>query len=327
MAQAIIYDVIIIGSGPSGLTAAIYLGRARRKVLLFTGLSFGGQLMKTTLVENFPGFAEGILGPKLMIAMRTQAQKFGTEIIDNEVSKVDFSKQPCIIFEGEKKYQTRSVLIATGAEPIMLGLANEKQWYGRGLSTCAVCDAAFYKDKITYVVGGGDSAVEDTVALTKYAAKVFMVVRRDELRASQIMQEKVKTHPKVTILWHSEVTAIRGSNNIEGLEITDNKSGNKTSVPADGLFYAIGHKPQSKLFAGQLELDQAGYITTQLTQAKSGSAHDVWLDKYPSMTSKAGIFAAGDVVDFRYRQAVTAAAYGTMAALDIDKWLNHQVIK
>ena len=320
--EDIIHDLIIIGSGPAGYTAAIYAGRAALKPLLFSGLTIGGQLMFTTEVENFPGFTKGILGPKLMLSMREQAQRFETEVIDNVVDKVDLNTRPFKVQVGDTKYLSRSLLISTGAESITLNLPREKELYGRGISTCAVCDAAFYRERSVYVVGGGDSAIEDVVALTKFTSDVNLVVRRDELRASKIMQNRILDNPKVRIHWNTEVVGLSGDQKLESIELKNNQTGIQKQVKADGLFFAIGHRPNTELFKQQIELTDNGYILTSINGlSKYGELRDVWQNQYPTMTSVPGVFAAGDCVDYRYRQAVTSAGMGTMAALDIEKWL------
>jgi len=320
--EDIIHDLIIIGSGPAGYTAAIYAGRAALKPLLFSGLTIGGQLMFTTEVENFPGFTKGILGPKLMLSMREQAQRFETEVIDNVVDKVDLNTRPFKVQVGDPKYLSRSLLISTGAESITLNFPREKELYGRGISTCAVCDAAFYRERSVYVVGGGDSAIEDVVALTKFTSDVNLVVRRDELRASKIMQERALNNPKVHIHWNTEVVGLSGDQKLESIELKNNQTGIQKQVKADGLFFAIGHRPNTELFKQQIELTDNGYILTSINGlSKYGELRDVWQNQYPTMTSVPGVFAAGDCVDYRYRQAVTSAGMGTMAALDIEKWL------
>ncbi len=319
-----IHNLIIIGSGPAGYSAAIYAARAALKPLVFSGITIGGQLMFTTEVENFPGFPQGIMGPKLMMSMREQAERFGATIVDSVVDSVDFSKQPFTVTVGLETYQAKSILIATGADALTLNLPREKELYGRGVSTCAVCDAAFYRERTVYVVGGGDSAVEDTLALTKFTSNVNLVVRRDTLRASQIMQDRVKNNPKVSIHWNTEVTELIGDEKLEQLKLKNNKTGEEQTIKADGLFYAIGHKPNVELYKDQLQMTESGYILTSLNGLTThGSVDQVWLEKYPTMTSIEGVFAAGDVVDYRYRQAITSAGMGTMAALDIEKWLSH----
>lgn len=293
--------LIIIGSGPAGYTAGIYAGRAGLNPLLFAGEKSGGQLMNTTMVENWPGAKEGIMGPKLMQDLREQAMKFGTKIIDQQVTKVDFKQKPFKVNDLEAE----SVIIATGAESIKLNIPGEERLLGRGVAVCAVCDALFYRDKKAVVVGGGDAAAEDALALTKFAKEVVLVVRRDELRASKIMQDRVKNNPKIKILWKSQVTEILGENKVEAVQINKGKE-----LPVDGVFLAIGHKPATEIFKGKIEMDEAGYIKTFNN----------------TMTSVEGIFAAGDCVDFRYRQAVTAAGMGCQAAIDAERWLENQNI-
>lgn len=316
-----IRDVIIIGSGPAGYTAGIYTGRAQMKPLMFSGDQFGGQLMYTTEVENFPGFKDGIIGPKLMMEMREQMMKFGAEVIDAKVNKVDFSHRPFRVYQGKNEYLAKSVIIATGAEALTLNLPKENDLMGKGVSVCAVCDAAFYREKTVYVVGGGDSAIEDARALTKFAKKVFMVVRRGELRASKIMQERALKSEKINMLWNTEVKGLIGDNLLNGLKLVDNKNGVEREVKADGIFFAIGHKPMSNFLGDLVKKDEKGYILTGLNGLVDSDIKNLWRKKYPSMTSVEGVFAAGDVVDFRYKQAITAAGMGTMAALDLEKWL------
>ncbi|MDZ7586136.1 MAG: thioredoxin-disulfide reductase [Patescibacteria group bacterium] len=294
-----IYKLIIIGSGPAGYTAGIYAGRAELKPLMFTGETYGGQLMNTTLVENWPGAKDGVMGPQLMQDFREQAQKFGTKMIDKKVTKVDFRLRPFKIWAGEEEFAAESVILATGAESIKLNIPGEERLLGRGVATCAVCDAPFYKDKKTVVVGGGDAAIEEAMALTKFAKEVVLVVRRDALRASKIMQARVMNNPKIKILWQTELKEIKGKERVEEVVLADG-----TTMKTDGVFLAIGHRPASEIFKGQLDLDEKGYIKVLQT-----------------MTSAVGVFAAGDVVDFRYRQAVTAAGMGCQAAIDAEKYL------
>jgi thioredoxin reductase (NADPH) len=320
-----IYSVIIIGSGPSGYTAGIYTGRAGLKPLLFAGEMFGGQLMTTTEIENFPGFQKGIMGPLLMMEMRNQAERFDVEIINANVTKVDFSTYPFKVWQGETEYQARAVIISTGAKALTLNLPHEKEFYGKGISSCAVCDGAFYKEKTVYVVGGGDSAMEETLVLSRFAAKVFVVVRRDEFRASKIMQQKVLSNPKVEVLWNTEVTGLKTNDKLEGLVLKNNKTGKEWEVKADGLFYAIGHVPQTELFENDIKKDEKGYILTPLNGLITNDPlYDIWLHKYPTATSVEGVFAAGDAVDFHYRQAITAAGFGAMAAIDAERWLEEK---
>ena len=304
--------LIIIGSGPAGYTAGVYAARGRLEPLILAGESHGGQLMNTTLVENWPGSKSGILGPDLMKEMREQAAKFGAEILDKNVVKVDFSKRPFKVDD----YTAETVIITTGASSTMLNVPGEKEFLGRGVATCAVCDAAFYQDKVAAVIGGGDSACEDALTLTKYAKQVYLVVRRDVLRASKIMAERVTKHPKIKITWKTELKQVIGDQKVTAMEFT---SGEK--LVTDGVFLAIGHQPATEIFAGQLDLDEKGFIKTQWLYPQSKNS---WLEGYPSMTSVAGVFAAGDVVDHRYKQAITAAGMGCMAALDAEKWRESQ---
>lgn len=299
--------MIIIGSGPAGYTAGVYAARARLEPLILAGEAHGGQLMNTTLVENWPGSQSGILGPDLMKEMREQAQKFGAEIIDKNVVKIDFTSKVKEVYTLEVKYSAEAVIITTGASSIRLNVPGEKEFLGRGVATCAVCDAAFYQDKIAAVIGGGDSAGEDALTLTKYAKQVYLVVRRDVLRASKIMAERVMKHPKIKILWKTRVKQINGQQKVESVEFT-----NGEKLTTDGVFLAIGHQPATGIFKGKIDLDFKGYII-------NGVSKD-----YPTMTSVPGVFAAGDVVDHRYKQAITAAGMGCMAALDAEKWLEGQ---
>jgi len=294
--------LIIIGSGPAGYTAGIYAARAKLEPLILAGEIHGGQLMNTTVVENWPGSKTGIMGPELMREMREQAQKFGAEIIDKNVVKVDFSKRSFTIDD----YQAEAVIITTGASSLMLGVPGEKELLGRGVATCAVCDAPFYKEKIAVVAGGGDAACEDSLALTKFAKQVYLVVRRDSLRASKIMAERVMKHPRIKIFWNTQVKQILGGQKVEAVEFT-----NGEKLTTDGVFLAIGHQPATGIFKSQIDLDFKGYIITGLNK------------DYPTMTGVAGVFAAGDVVDHRYKQAITAAGMGCMAALDAEKWLEN----
>ncbi len=345
--------VAIIGSGPAGYTAGVYAGRAMLEPVLFAGYQSGGQLMWTTDIENFPGFKEGIDGPVLMMTMREQAQRFGTQVKDVHVSAVDFSARPFKIWtalpEGispdiyskgtkdqvneviakvkamEPDFEAEGVIISTGATSIMLGVPGEDKLLGRGVSTCAVCDAAFYREKDTFVVGGGDSAMEDTLALTKFAKSVTILHRRDSFRASKIMQDRVLNHPKVKVIWNSKVVEVLGEKSVEKLRIDVN--GTVSEVLADGLFIAIGHTPATNIFEGQVQLDEHGYVVTRQSLSKHGlvladrALNDKQLVEFPSMTSVEGVFAAGDVVDVRYKQAITAAGQGCSAAIDAERWL------
>lgn len=318
----------IIGSGPAGYTAAIYAARADLAPTLFAGQQSGGQLMWTTDIENFPGFPEGVAGPDLMISMRKQAERFGTKILDKDVTSVDFSARPFKLLSGELEMTADAVILSLGAQAIALGVSGEKEFMGRGVSTCAVCDAAFYRGKKTYVIGGGDSAMEDTLALTKFVDSVTVVHRRDQFKASKIMQERVLSNKKVTVLWNTSLKEIRGDDMVK--EIVLETDGKQQTLPADGVFIAIGHKPTSRLVAESVELDDHGYIVTRQSVTKSGTVaataalDDAGLVSFPSMTSVEGVFAAGDCVDTRYKQAITAAGQGCSASLDAERWLESQ---
>lgn len=314
-------NVIVIGSGPAGYTAAIYLARAKLKPLVLAGEKAGGQLMYTTEVENFPGFSKGINGPVLMEEMRQQALRFGAEILPVNVTKVDFSQEMKRVWVGEKEYQAKAVILTTGAKARMLKVGEEKL-LGRGVSTCAVCDAAFFKDKTVFVVGGGDVAMEDALALTKFAKSVTIIHRREALKASQIMQERVIKEKQVPVLWNSEVVGVKGEQRLEGIRVKNMVTGEEQDLPAEGLFISIGHIPETDFLKdSRLVVDDHMYLKTNLTSKEAVVAEKVWLEGYPTQTNIAGVFAAGDVVDFKYRQAVTAAGMGTMAALDAEKFL------
>jgi thioredoxin reductase (NADPH) len=302
-------NVIIIGSGPAGLTAAIYSARANLKPLLIEGFEAGGQLMLTTEVENFPGYRDGIMGPDLMAEMRAQAQRFGTDIIHGNVTNVDLCSSPIVVKTTEAEYHAKAVIIATGASARMLGLPAERALMGHGVSTCATCDGYFFRGQEIAVVGGGDSAMEEAVFLTRFASKVTLVHRRDTLRASKIMQDKARANPKIAWMLDHEVEEIHdtGKGEVTSMVVRSNKTGVKTEVPVHGVFVAIGHTPNTSLFRGQLELDQNGYILT----------HD------GAKTSLPGVFACGDVQDHIYRQAITAAGSGCMAAIDAEHFLEH----
>lgn len=325
-----IREVIIIGAGPSGWTAALYLARANLKPLLFSGDLTGGQLMLTSHVENFPGFVDGILGPELMQAMQAQARRFGAEILEQRVTKVDFSARPFKVWVNETEYQAKAVVISTGAETVWLNVPGERERIGSGVSSCANCDAAFFKDKSVFVIGGGDSAMEDTLTLTKFAREVTVVHRRDSFKASKIMQDRVLNNPKVKVIWNSQVKEIKGEGHVQSVTLEDVNTHATQELPADGVFVAIGHKPSTDLFAGQVQLDEKGYLVTRLALERpslelAGKAIDATnFVASPTMTSVEGVFGCGDVVDFRYKQAVTAAGYGCMAALDAEKWLTDQ---
>jgi thioredoxin reductase (NADPH) len=300
--------VIIVGSGPAGYTAAIYTARANLNPLVLAGTQSGGQLMITTDVENYPGFPEGIQGPELMEKFRKQAERFGAQITDIDVSAVDFTERPFVVRAGEHMYTADSIIIATGANAKWIGLESELKLRGRGVSACATCDAFFFKGKNVFVVGGGDTAMEEANFLSKFAKSVTVVHRRDSLRASKIMQKKAMSNPKISFDWNSEVSNVLGEDHVTGLEIRNVIDGTKREVPADGLFVAIGHEPNTILFRGHLETDSRGYIIVS--------------DR--TKTSIPGVFAAGDVKDARYRQAVTAAGSGCEAALDLEKYFEEQ---
>lgn len=302
-----IYDLIIIGSGPAGLTAAIYATRASLKTLVIAGSKWGGQLQLTTEVENFPGFPEGIQGPDLMLNMRKQAERFGTEFIDDDVASTDFVKTPGGPFSitiGSKTVTGKTVLIATGADAKTLSVPGEKEFTGHGVSYCATCDGAFFRNKKIIVVGGGDSAMEEANFLTNFAEHVTVLYRGDTLRASQIMQDRAKNNPKITIVFNAVITEISGTGKVEKAKIQNTKTQEISEMPVDGIFVAIGHTPNTKVFPG-IEITERGYVTHQ----------------YGTKTNIEGVFVSGDVQDDRYQQAVTAAGYGCMAALDIERYL------
>jgi thioredoxin reductase (NADPH) len=299
-------NIVIIGSGPAGLTAAVYAARANLSPLLIEGWQSGGQLTTTTEVENYPGFAKGIMGPDLMKEMRAQAERFGTEFLTADVTAVDFQHQPFMItVDAEHTIRTRAVIIATGASAVQIGIKNEARLTGHGVSTCATCDGFFFKGKELIVVGGGDNAMEEAIFLTKFATKVSIVHRRDKLRASKIMQDRATKNEKITFVWNSVVEDIIGTDMVTGVRVKNLVTGKVTELPCSGVFVAIGHRPNTDLFRGQLDMDAKGYIRT--TQ---GTA-----------TNVPGIFAAGDVQDSVYRQAVTAAGSGCMAAIDAERFL------
>jgi thioredoxin reductase (NADPH) len=301
-------NVIVIGGGPAGYTAGLYAARANMEPLVIEGFNWGGQLMITSEVENYPGYPEGVLGPEMMQQFRAQAERFGTEFLTDDVTEVDFSASPLRVFVGKDEYLARTVIVATGATARQLGLESERQLQGRGVSYCAVCDAAFFKDDRVVVVGGGDSAMEEATFLTKFASKVTIVHRRDEFRASPIMVDRARANEKIDFVLDSVVDEVLGeSGRVIGVQVRNVKTGEKTVLPADGLFVAIGHDPNTALFRGILDLDEAGYI---ITRDKS------------TYTNVPGVFAAGDVQDRVYRQAVTAAGSGCMAALDAERYLS-----
>ncbi len=310
------HKVIIIGSGPAGLTAAVYAGRANLRPLVFEGLQPGGQLTITTEVENYPGFPKGIMGPEMMELFREQAQRFGADTQFKEVTAVDFTKRPFKVIVDDKEYFGDSVIVATGASAKLLNIPSEAAYMGYGVSACATCDGFFFKNQDVFVVGGGDTAMEEASFLTKFASKVTIVHRRDQFRASKIMQERVLKNPKVSVVWNSIVDEVigeqlNGKKTVTGLKLKNVTTGTVTSVKADGLFMAIGHQPNTQIFKGILEMDQKEYLKVQ-----PGSTR----------TNIPGVFAAGDVADSYYRQAITAAGSGCMAAVDAERFLESEGI-
>lgn len=303
-----IREVIIIGSGPAGFTAAIYTARAGLKPLIFEGaVSAGGALMNTSEVENFPGFTDGILGPELMLNMRGQAERFGAEIITDDITAVELTGPIKTVTDSEgKTYQAKAVILATGSGYRRLGLADEDRLSGRGVSWCATCDGFFFRDKDIAVVGGGDSALEEATFLTRFAKSVTMIHRRDEFRGSKIMIDRALSDPKISVAWNSVITGLRGDSAVSAATLTDTVTGATRELPIQGLFVAIGHDPRSQLFAGQVELDDAGYVV---------------VDSPSTRTNLEGVFACGDLVDHSYRQAITAAGSGCAAALDAERFL------
>jgi len=298
--------VLIIGSGPAGLTAAIYAARAGLEPLMIEGMERGGQLMITTDVENFPGFPDGVMGPDLMDQIRKQAERFGTRIVSSDVSKVDFSQRPHKAWVGKDLYEADSIIISTGASARWLGVTGEERLRGLGVSACATCDGFFFRDKELVVVGGGDTAMEEAIFLTKFASKLTIVHRRDEFRASTIMGERVVNHPKIEVAWNSTLEEVLGDQFVTGVVLKDTVTGETREMSTDGVFIAIGHTPNTGVFAGQIELDESGYIVTEPGKTE---------------TSVEGVYAAGDVSDSVYRQAITAAGVGCQAALDAERWL------
>ena len=299
--------LIIIGSGPAGLTAALYAARADLDPLVFEGVAAGGQLMITTDVENYPGFPDGILGPDLMDQFRKQAERFGARLQQVDVTHVDFGSRPLQVEVGGDDYTADAVIVATGATAKWLGIPGEGELTGRGVSACATCDGFFFRDQELVVVGGGDTAMEEALFLTKFASKVTIVHRRDEFRASKIMAQRVLDHEKIDVLWNTVLTEIRGNATVENVTLEDTVTGEKREMAANGVFVAIGHKPNTELFAEELDLDENGYVV----KSPDGSTR----------TDVDGVFAAGDVADHTYRQAVTAAGTGCMAAIDAERWL------
>ncbi|MDJ0923584.1 MAG: thioredoxin-disulfide reductase [Acidimicrobiia bacterium] len=302
--------VVIIGSGPAGLTAAIYTARADLRPLMIEGMARGGQLMLTTDVENYPGFPDGIMGPELMESFRKQAERFDTRIMTSDVTKVDFSSRPFKIWVDEDGYLADSVIISTGASARWLGLESETKLRGHGVSACATCDGFFFRGKEIAVVGGGDSAAEEALFLTKFASKVYLIHRRDELRASKIMANRVLEHDKIEVLWDTVVEEVLGDTLVTGLRLRNKVTDDVSELAVEGLFLAIGHDPNTKVFQGQIEMDDKGYIITGDN----------------TMTSVPGVFAAGDVTDHVYRQAITAAGMGCQAAIDAERWLDEQEV-
>jgi thioredoxin reductase (NADPH) len=297
--------VIVIGSGPAGLTAAVYAARANLRPLVLAGGLYGGQLMLTTEVENYPGFAEGIMGPDLMIRFREQAERFGARIENVDVTAVDFAKRPLLVRAYDEQYEAETVIVATGASALWLDIPGEERLRGRGVSTCATCDGAFFRDKQIVVVGGGDSALEEALFLTRFGRRVTLIHRRDRLRASKIMSDRARSHEKIDMIWNTVVEEVCGNDHVTGLRLRNVADGNTYEFETDALFVAIGHTPNTGVFSGQLDLDERGYIASP-----DGS-----------LTNVEGVFVAGDVNDHRYRQAVTAAGAGCRAAMDAEKYL------
>ncbi|WP_299292188.1 thioredoxin-disulfide reductase [Nitrosopumilus sp.] len=305
------FDVVIIGAGPSGYTAGIYCARAGYDTLILSGILPGGQLVNTTEVENYPGFENGIMGPDLMIDMRKQCQRMGTTIVDDEAVDVDFRRKPLKVLTASEEYEGRTIIIATGANPRKLGLEGEETFGGKGVSYCATCDGPFFRNQELIVVGGGDSAIEEATFLTKFATTVHLVHRRNELRASKIMQDRALNNPKIKFHWDSAVTDIKGDQKMQQAVLKNLKTNEESTLDAGGLFVAIGHEPNTKLFKSQIDLDEEGYVVL----------------KNKTHTNVEGVFAAGDVHDRSYRQAITAAGYGCMAAIDVDKYLTESADK
>jgi thioredoxin reductase (NADPH) len=304
-------DVIIIGGGPAGYSAALYTARANLRPLVIEGFNWGGQLMITSDVENYPGYADGVLGPSMMADFRRQAERFGAEFVSDDVTRVDFSERPFRVYTGDEEHRADSVIIATGASARQLGLPSERTLQGRGVSYCATCDGAFFRDKVVAVVGGGDSAMEEAIFLTRFAQRVVVVHRRDEFRASPIMVDRARANEKVEIVLNAVVDEVleEGNGHVAGLRLRDTVTDELTEIEADGLFVAVGHDPNTSLFLDWLDHDEQGYLITEPRSTR---------------TNIPGVFAAGDVQDHTYRQAVTAAGSGTMAALDAQRWLEEQ---
>jgi thioredoxin reductase (NADPH) len=301
--------VIIVGGGPAGYTAALYTARANLDPLVLEGFQWGGQLMTTSDVENYPGYPEGVMGPQMMQDFRAQASRFGGEFVSDNVTRVDFSERPFRVWTGDTEHRAETIIVATGATPRKLGLDSEHRLSGRGVTYCAVCDAAFYREKDVVVVGGGDSAMEEALYLTKFATKVSLVHRRNAFRASPIMVDRARANEKIEFVLDTLVEEVLGDEKVQGVRVRNTVTGETTDIPAEGLFVAIGHDPTTELFRGQLDMDDAGYL---VTEGKS------------TRTNIPGVFAGGDVVDHVYRQAITAAGMGCQAALDAERWLSSQ---
>ena len=302
-------NVIIIGSGPAGLTAAIYAARANLSPLMIEGEEVGGQLVTTTDVENFPGFPKGVMGPELMDIMKQQAARFETRFIAKNVTKVDTKSRPFKVWIGEQEYQAKALIISTGASAKYLGLENEKRLLGRGVSACATCDGAFFRDQDVAVIGGGDTAMEEAQFLTRFAKKVYVIHRRDSFRASKIMADRVLANEKIEVLWNSQLHDVKGDKEVTAIDVKNVETGEVNEMPMQGVFIAIGHKPNTDIFKDQLDMDENGYLVTKADN---------------TYTSVDGIFASGDVQDHVYRQAVTTAGTGCMAAIDCERWLENQ---
>ena len=301
-----LWDIVIVGSGPAGLTAAIYATRGAASTLVLAGSRWGGQLMLTTEVDNFPGFPKGIQGPKLMMRMRKQAERFGAKLIEKDVDLVDFSTRPFSLTAGGVTYLAKTVILAIGAETKWLGVESEERLRGRGISSCAPCDAPFFKNKKVVVIGGGDSAMEEALVLSKFASEVIIIHRRDEFRASNVMQKRVLKNPKIKVIWNSEVSKFIGEEKLEAIEVVNHKTGKTDKLEVEGAFVAIGHQPATDFLKGKVELDEKGYVKVY----------------NHTKTSVDGVFVAGDVHDYQYRQAITAAGFGCMAALEALKLLD-----
>ena len=302
------YDVIIIGAGPAGYTAGIYCSRASHDTLIISGLLPGGQLMNTSDVENYPGFDEGIMGPDLMLTMRKQAERMNTTIIDDVVVNVDFRAKPFKVLTGSEEYEAKAVIVCTGATPRKIGIEGEQTFSGKGVSYCATCDGAFFRNQDIAVVGGGDTCMEEATFLTKFASKVHIIHRRDTFRASKIMQDRALSNENIEVHWNSVIEDIKGDQKVQQIILKDTKTGENKTLEMGGVFVAIGHEPNTELFKTELEMDENGYI----------------IQKQNTETSVKGVFTAGDVHDHRYRQAVTAAGFGCMSAIDVDKYLSEQ---